>query len=216
MSEVTSETIDQLLLRSDTEVEEAIIREYGVAYLQLEGEDILLAEVIKELVKKILIQDKSEVPFVIENLEEEYDATIAKSNLEEVRLLGKFDRVDEREGITRIIDYKTGKVEVRSKNIEELFTKPKKTLFQLYFYAYLYKKNFPEKIIKTGFYVARSIGGGILFPGNGTPVEAEVMNEFSDRLKLLLDELYDPAIPFSQTEDLKRCEYCPYKIICQR
>ncbi|MBL0343247.1 MAG: PD-(D/E)XK nuclease family protein [Bacteroidetes bacterium] len=214
---VTTDEINQLLLKSDSEVEAAIKREYGISYLQLEGEDILMAEVIKELVKKILLQDKNEAPFTIEKLEGEFNATLHRKDKTEVRLFGKFDRVDEREGIIRIIDYKTGKVELKSKDIEELFSNPKKkTLFQLLFYALLYNKNFPSRIIKTGFYVAKSLGSGILFPGNGLPVEQATIDAFSERLSLLLDEIYDSSIPFSQTEDVKRCEYCPYKNICQR
>jgi hypothetical protein len=35
-------------------------------------------------------------------------------------------------------------------------------------------------------------------------------------LKGLLEEMYDPEVPFSQTDDLKKCEYCAYKEICGR
>ncbi len=217
LEQVTPQQIDELLKRSDEEVENAIKREYGISYLQLEGEDILLAEVIKELVKKILLQDKNEAPFKIESLENEFNAVIEIASGAKVRLHGKFDRVDERDGVTRIIDYKTGKVEIKAKSIDALFSNPeKKTLFQLNFYSYLYNQNFPNKIFKAGFYVAKSLGGGILFPGNGEPVSTELLNEFSTGLRALIGEIYDASIPFSQTTDLNRCEYCEYKNICQR
>ncbi|HAZ26865.1 MAG TPA: hypothetical protein DCY95_21735, partial [Algoriphagus sp.] len=38
--------------------------------------------------------------------------------------------------------------------------------------------------------------------------------DFQTKLKELLEELYNPEIPFDQTEVLKKCEYCPYKEIC--
>ena len=38
----------------------------------------------------------------------------------------------------------------------------------------------------------------------------------SVRLKELLDQMRDPAVPFRRTEDEKVCTYCDFKIICGR
>ncbi|HMT29798.1 MAG TPA: PD-(D/E)XK nuclease family protein, partial [Bacteroidia bacterium] len=215
-NQITAELIDSIVNKADEEVENAIKKEYGISYLQLEGHDILLAEVIKELVKKILIRDKSETPFSIIQLEGSYESKISM-NSGDARLMGKFDRVDESNGVTRIVDYKTGKVELKKGNVEDLFSNPKyKTLFQLYFYALLYKNNFPEKTIKTGFYVARSIESGVLFPGDGNPVSDEELALFAKGLQNLRNNIFDQQVPFSQTDDIKRCEYCEYRNICQR
>lgn len=213
---IESNTIDELLKRAETEVENAIKKEYGISYFQLEGYDILIGEVIKELVKKILERDQSETPFKIIELEGIYD-THLETSYGEARLSGKFDRVDEVQGITRIIDYKTGKVELKNSDTEELFTDSTlKALFQLKFYSLIYLKNHPSKTVVAGFYLAKNIGSGILFPGDGQPVSDTEIDIFSSRLKSLIEEIMNPLVPFDQTTDTKRCEYCPYKTICHR
>lgn len=40
--------------------------------------------------------------------------------------------------------------------------------------------------------------------------------EFESGLANLLAEIFDPSTPFSQTGDVKKCEYCAYKEICGR
>jgi hypothetical protein len=44
----------------------------------------------------------------------------------------------------------------------------------------------------------------------------ELLGEFEARLKKLLEEMFDPSIPFVQTENTKNCEYCPFRGICYR
>ena len=38
--------------------------------------------------------------------------------------------------------------------------------------------------------------------------------EFTQALTGLLSELYDPTVPFTQTDDLKKCDYCPFVRLC--
>jgi len=208
--------IDKLLSRADDAVETAIKEIYTIPALQLEGSDILLSEVIKELTKRILIADKISAPFLITGLEEKLNGNFISGNLNTL-LYGSIDRIDEAGGITRIIDYKTGQVDLKSKSLEELFNNPdKKALFQLYFYALLFRLNYPGKPVKTGFYIARNLGSGISWPGDGNVVQEEVLEEFKNLLGEKLSEILNPAIDFVQTSDTDQCEYCAYKIICNR
>ena len=39
---------------------------------------------------------------------------------------------------------------------------------------------------------------------------------FEQVLNELLSEIWDTEIPFDQTHDLNKCEYCPYNGICKR
>ena len=43
-----------------------------------------------------------------------------------------------------------------------------------------------------------------------------VAEYFEQELKTLLEEIYNPDIPFTQTEDKKNCERCDYKKICRQ
>jgi CRISPR/Cas system-associated exonuclease Cas4 (RecB family) len=51
-------------------------------------------------------------------------------------------------------------------------------------------------------------GGGIL---NFT---AQLLNEFEDHLKQKVTEIIASDIPFTQTDDENKCEYCAYASIC--
>ena len=42
----------------------------------------------------------------------------------------------------------------------------------------------------------------------------EVADDFCMELRKLLEEIFDPSIPFSPTDNKKRCEYCPYANLC--
>lgn len=209
-------TIDQLLNKADAEVDAAVKEIYKIPAPQLEGSDILMAEVIRELVKRILAADKADVPFEITGLEAKLTANFITQQLN-VLLAGSIDRIDESNGIARIIDYKTGQVDLRNSAIDELFVNPdKKALFQLYFYALLYNLNFPNKPVKTGFYIARNLGSGISWNADGNIVQDSDMEKFKNQLSIKLSEILNPEIDFVQTQDIKQCTYCAYKTICSR
>ena len=44
----------------------------------------------------------------------------------------------------------------------------------------------------------------------------DYQNEWEENLTSLLKELFDPGVPFSQTEHHTHCMVCPYKGICER
>ena len=209
--------IEALLPEVDSHVDEAIRAEYGIDPANLEGTDIIQAEVLRELVRRILVNDMKDAPFRLISLEGEYRHHLKVNENLTVNLYGKFDRVDEHNGITRIIDYKTGSNKLDPKEFESVFQNPDfKSLFQLYFYTLLYSEHTGQHDIRSGIYLAREIGGGIRFPKDENVFSAEGMNRFSERLKLLIEEIFDPGVSFSQTDDEKRCMYCPYQMICRR
>ncbi len=213
---VTTDQIDSIIDKIDEQTGIAIAEIFGTPAHRLEGEDILLAGVIRELVKRILIADRKDTPFSIKGMEEKLTGTI-ETTTGDVNLMGIIDRFDEKDAVDRIIDYKTGNVEIKKTDIEKLFTDPKrKPIFQLYFYALLHNLNFGNKPVRTGFYIARSLGKGVSWIENGAPVSEENILNFRTLLKGILDEIMNPEIPFSQTSDIKRCEFCDYKIICNR
>ena len=212
--EITAEVITELEGLVDKTVEHVINNEYKIPFEQLSGNDIINAEVIKELTRRILKSDKNYIPFRILSLEEGFVSQIM-SNGNNYRLYGKFDRIDVKDEATRIIDYKTGNVEVKYSEMKELFSKPdKKTLFQLHIYSSLFHFSFPEKNFAAGFYVVRDLGSGITFPD--IPIGTAEIEQFNSYLSDLIAEITDPQIAFTQTDELKRCKYCPYKSICNR
>jgi RecB family exonuclease len=184
----------------------------------LEGKNILLRHVIVELVQKILKIDKKDLPVVIRFLEERFFLPLELDENKTVLLYGIIDRIDEAGGITRIIDYKTGKVEsANPESMEQVFHDPKfKEQFQTYFYSYLYWKQSFQKPVKAGVLAIKNLSDGIKFLNKGEVISAEQFKEFEDNLVLLVSEIMNPEKTFNQTAEPERCKYCAYKEICER
>jgi len=43
-----------------------------------------------------------------------------------------------------------------------------------------------------------------------------VADEYLQHLTRLMEEIFNPEIAFTQTEETSHCEYCPYRKICHR
>lgn len=131
-----------------------------------------------------------------------------------VILKGKLDRIDEKDGMLRIIDYKTGKVE--SKNVEIIdwsdiateydFSKA----FQLLCYAVMYNDKNPIKTIQSGIISFKNLNSGLLKfatkdkPGSWAKKEhnitQETLSQFNEELKKLILEICNPEIPITEKE----------------
>lgn len=215
---ITQEVINLLKPMIEEAVKEAVLEKYEIELHQLQGNDIILAEVLHQLALRILENDRAEAPFDIISLEKKYFGSVKTIQNGSVKLEGTFDRVDKKEGVVRIIDYKTGMVKFKKKlDIAELFNEPKyKALFQLYFYTFIFRTNHPDIESKAGFYLAKDLSEGIQWPTNEDAFSTETMESFSERLSSLIDEILESKTPFSQTDDTRRCQHCPYKMICSR
>ena len=193
---------------------------------ELQGKNLLLKNIIKKLVNKILDSDIKNLPFKIINLELKIEDKIkisSNGNQQDINLKGRIDRIDEKDNSPVIIDYKTGYFTpkpIGRKTIEEyfenIFTDPKyKEYFQAYFYAYLYLRKNNNKPVKIAIYPLRTINEGLVYLYE----EAFSLNDISlyeKNLIKLIEEIFHPETTFSQTDDNERCSYCPFISICYR
>ncbi len=158
-----------------------------------------------------------------------------------VKLGGRIDRLDRLpDGTVRVIDYKTGKVEARevlfSDSLEtDLLAKPDKgKLRQLWWYKLLVTKQLLNKEnsqleysfgtfppILAGIYSFRNLKNGLFgdaasvaFNPGETPAEFIAASE--RKLSQFVENLLDPAQPFTRTDDAKGCEYCGFARLCGR
>jgi CRISPR/Cas system-associated exonuclease Cas4 (RecB family) len=46
-------------------------------------------------------------------------------------------------------------------------------------------------------------------------IDYDLITRFKKNLNELISEILDKSIPFSQTQNLKNCEYCDYRTICK-
>lgn len=191
------------------------------------GKNFLIREFLNRSVVKVLETDLDTVKkgnLRIEELETgKYSMQVsinANGQAIKVNLGGVIDRIDRVDGQLRIIDYKTGKEDIKISsldNIEDLFTNPdKKAAFQTLTYSLIYLNNHPETGLQTGLFLIRSGKENLQFILNGKEINRLSLENFNIRLTALIQEIFNDEIPFDQTDDLKRCSYCIYRDICNR
>ena len=193
-------------------------------FQELAGKDLLTRQIMQRLVAKILKLDQEQAPFTVKGLErDDLDYQIALADGQKVKLGGTVDRIDEKAGITRIIDYKTGGVKLASNSLKkpvaeymaQYFTNPDlKSGFQGYFYGLLMRKELSDGEFRVGILGMRELNKGIQWLQGNRSIAPDYLQAFEEQLKSLVQEIYDSAIPFKQTEDVKHCGYCPYNRIC--
>ncbi len=181
------------------------------------GNDYLLLQIIKELVKRVLLTDEKDAPLRVIALESEQFAAMNIPGVGNVKLKGFFDRIDEQQGVVRIIDYKTGGDKIPSKNLlEVIFNDIKyKASFQLLLYTFIYSKISPVSKIKAGIYPLQKATQGIEFL-NKAVIDEGVLNAFAEKLTTVIQHIFNKEEVFTKTTDIDRCIYCEFKNICQR
>lgn len=223
-------------MKSDTEgmeqhVMDAFREEYFSDHpkdepLYLTGKNLLIKDIILQYIGQLLVADRKFAPFRPLSLEQTYKGFFsfyANGQEKQVTLKGTIDRVDEtREGI-RIVDYKTGNSKGRVRDIPSLFTgKGQHDALQALLYGWLYHRNHETgKTLMPGLYYFRNIYNNdfdyrLLTRKNSSITLAAVKDELEENLQSTLQELFNPEVPFAQTDDKDACRYCPYASICRR
>ena len=132
----------------------------------------------------------------------------------------------------RVIDYKTGRAQAtHPKDIDEVFgttpqamNKHSDYYLQAILYSLIIKNdrrfNPAQEPVSPGLLFIQNAGSEDYDPtlklgkellSDVAPLEAE----FTEHLRSLLADIYNPAVPLKPTEDKKRCIYCPYAALCK-
>ena len=147
-----------------------------------------------------------------------------------IRLKGIIDRLDCKDGILRIVDYKTGKDKGAPGTLDELFPpteskKRKSQAFQIMYYAYIISMQ-PQfskyRLAPTLLYTRTSskptkediyykVGTDVL-----NDFSAQCGQEFEEKLKNIISEIFNPDITFEPTDDKEACKNCDFKNLCGR
>lgn len=131
-----------------------------------------------------------------------------------IHLKGKLDRIDSKDGIVRIIDYKTGKVvakDVKLMNWDDLTAEyDYSKAFQLLCYALMYSDSSKAGAIQAGIISFKNLKSGLLSftlkdgtektKAHDTFIDNEVLHNFSTELKKLVLEICNPRLPFKEKE----------------
>ena len=193
---------------------------------KITGRNRLVYEVIKKMAIQTLSYDRKRVPFKIEGIEQEVSAMIPVfQGSKSVRIGGIIDRIDSLSGDIEIIDYKTGTTLHDFYSLSELFDKESKkrnkAAFQTLVYGCIWDKMHPETgALYPSIYALKKIfqqeNHRILIKENGNREVKyhDVKEEFEPFLISLLEEIFNPTIPFYQTTVEDHCLYCPFNTIC--
>ena len=148
--------------------------------------------------------------------EENLAATILVDGLDfPIKIHGQVDRVDELNGVTRIIDYKSGMVSstnLKVPDFSNIRDEKYHKAVQVLLYAFLYTKNKKydfNKPLEAGIISFKNLKNGFLstnFSASRTKdslITEAKLAEFIEEIKSFLIEMYDLETPFIEPPNLK-------------
>ena len=147
----------------------------------------------------------------------------------EIRMGGKIDRIDRVDGRIRVIDYKTGQADQRFSSIDSLFERNygsrNGAAMQTLFYAWLVEEEYSGEEVVPGLYAMKALFEEQFDPAlHMTSLKKEgriasfstLEEQFLQLLQGVVQQLFDPAVPFEQRQNDKKCSYCDFASLCQR
>jgi len=171
--------------------------------LEYKGMQKVVLAIVDAYVTIILDQDVRQTPFNIISLEQKVEAEIAfplNGKEASIKIFGYIDRVDVKDGVTKIIDYKTGSDKLTFKDIPELFNSDgkhiNKALIQTLLYTYAYEQFAGKTCVEPNLYIVKTMNkDGIWFKSgrqnlSGDYLE-EIKPEFLAELRKKLTELFE-------------------------
>jgi CRISPR/Cas system-associated exonuclease Cas4 (RecB family) len=198
------------------------------------GKLLVTRDVIRKYVRGILKYDKDSSGFTPLALEEKIETSIPIGNLT-VGLGGIIDRVDKKNNIIRIVDYKTGAgrgsdKRMKFKSVADLFNPDpdnlNKEAFQTFMYSFMYQKNknYSGRTVPALYFVRDCYSPNFSYYLIDESVDGDdkrvtdfnlYKNDFEKYLTQNLRELFDFNVPFTQTEYNRTCESCSFNKICK-
>lgn len=198
----------------DTEV----LRQFKLVYKEGEiqkGRNLLAFEVAKRNISNFLkteLEDlKNGAIIKILFLEQHFERDLLHNDLPfPIKIGGSVDRIEEHNGKIRIIDYKTGKVEGPSvilKTWKNLTTDIKTDkIIQVLTYAFMYELYAQGKEMEVGIISFKNLKSGFLpfvfkdvvQKKETTVINTEIVQNYLEQLVLLLNEILDQEIPFTE------------------
>ncbi|WP_299568355.1 PD-(D/E)XK nuclease family protein [uncultured Pedobacter sp.] len=197
-----------------------------VPKIKLNGMEKVVMAIVQEYIQIILAQDIASAPFTLISLEQThftpFKITVAGTE-QTIKLKGIIDRVDLKDGVYRIVDYKTGSDVLKYTSIEESFdtdnTKINKALIQTLLYTHVYEQATKKIDVEPNLYVVKNMRTeGVNFKKGkeGELLGAFLANEkqvFLDSLRKKLEELFNYDIPFKASAKPKNYSYSIYKTL---
>lgn len=207
------------LLACKKKLPDILYRNFKKTYLDGDfstGKNYLSFHVIQKYLTNFLdfeLREIAQHPIKIIALEQKMETVLhIKGITPPIILKGKLDRIDQINGVTRIIDYKTGKVASRDVVLpawEELIREERYSkAFQLLCYAFMYHREQYQDPVHAGIISLKNLKEGPLLFSQKTAqrglqdysIDSGVIAKFENALHQLILDIYDPEIPFLEKE----------------
>ena len=172
------------------------------------GKNLIIFEVIKSALKTFInneIEDLNNGNGIkIIALEKSIKGALKLNQDSEVLITGIIDRVDERNGITRVIDYKTGLVSSSNLTIKDMSLICKDPLrtkaMQLMCYSWMYFRSTKCEKISAGIISFRNLSKGLMTlkikNSQSDLIDNLSIDNFEEELKNLVTKIMDPNVDF--------------------
>ena len=201
----------------------------------LTGESKVLGHVMKHFLIMMFREEKKIAPFDFIDGEYVINDRMKISDDITINIKQYIDRIDRvypsgrygapDGGVIRIVDYKTGSDKNTFSKMDQLFDPAnndrRKAILQLMFYcnAYARKKQY-DGPIQPQLYLFRTLSTAGLPPlsFNSKPFNdyRDINDEFMERFKGVISEIFNPEVPFTQAVTDHSCKFCSFKAICRK
>ena len=218
----------------DRIIEESInAKFYGKKKSILSGNDLIICNIIKSYVQWIIKKDSKLIPLEIVEMEHKVSSEMEidyQNRKVTVKIGGVLDRLDKTKGIFRITDYKTGKTDMTIPTVDSLFDESKKdrndAWFQILMYCSVFQKENQKMALRPAVYPVRSMFSQDFDDSlkikdlNGQTVLVDdfekVKEPYEYWLRQTIEKIFNQDEAFSMTDNLKKCDFCPFIKLCQR
>jgi hypothetical protein len=198
------------------------------------GNEMIVKDVLLKYIERILLTDKTYAPFTLLGVEKPFRYSVNQNpgnQGTDVIAGGRIDRIDLKDGITRVVDYKTGSVADHIGSIHDLFIDDRERdldgWLQTLFYCEGYIHSNPGiKIVPSVYMIKKAPGeladNRLRIKQNKTDGDVvndydSVRTEFSEGLRSLIKTILSIDEPFVMTgRRWNKCGYCPYRVLCMR
>lgn len=222
LEELYKPFINRILTADDvknsfSKIEAEVLNQFKKVYKEGEinkGRNLLAFEVAKRNVQNFLKlelesieKDGDEIQIIA--LETTYERTLTDARLPfPVLIKGNVDRIELRNGRVRIVDYKTGKVDLRNVTLKDWngLTADIKNekIIQVLAYAFMFEEHANGREMEAGIISFKNLKTGFLpfqlkqDKNVDVVISPEIMQDYLDQIVMLLQEIFDVDIPFEE------------------
>lgn len=229
-------TADRLANVRQTEIEKLITKSINHYFKKrdendltpLAGSDLLIGKIMLKYIRMMLECEQAFVPYRFYEGEYKERTRFKINDRLSVNLVMIIDRIDRvkigtDEEVLRIVDYKTGGDVMSAKDVGAMFDRDSdrrpKAMFQLFLYSNLYAmvKGYDGPIQPYIYKFTDMFKKGLpelKIDRQGLKDYRDYNDEFLERFKSLITEIFDENVPFVRTNNTHSCKYCKFKTIC--